>query len=116
MQSVLRIRDVYLFIPDPTFFPSRIQGQKDSGSRIRICIIEVKNFFPKKIVSELSEICSGMFIPDLDRDFLPIPDPWVKKASDPGADPDPPHPLPRDQIRENKIYTAKMGEKIPASR
>jgi hypothetical protein len=25
-----------------------------------------------------------MFIPDPDLDFLPIPDPWVKKAPDPG--------------------------------
>jgi hypothetical protein len=34
-------------------------------------------------------IRSGMFIPDLDLDFLPIPDPGVKKAPDP--DPDPQH-------------------------
>ncbi len=34
----------------------RIQGQKDSGSRIPIHIKEFKYFQPKKIVSKLSEI------------------------------------------------------------
>ncbi len=29
----------------------------------------------QKIVSKHSEILSGLFIPDLDPDFLPIPDP-----------------------------------------
>ncbi len=31
------------------------------------------------------EIWSGMFIPDPDLDFLPIPDPGVKKAPDSGS-------------------------------
>jgi hypothetical protein len=33
------------------------------------------SIFTQKIVSKLSEIWSGLFIPDLDPDFLPIPDP-----------------------------------------
>jgi hypothetical protein len=42
--AVLRIRDGYPGSPDPNFFPSRIQGQKDSGSRIQIRIKEFKHF------------------------------------------------------------------------
>ncbi len=38
-----------------------------------------------KMVSKLSEIWSGLFIPDPDPDFLPISDPGVKKAPDPGS-------------------------------
>jgi hypothetical protein len=42
------------------------------------------------MVSKLSEILSGLFIPDPDPDLLPIPDPGVKKAPDPGSGiPDP---------------------------
>jgi hypothetical protein len=37
------------------------------------------------MVSKLSEIYSGLFIPDSDYDFLLIPDPEVKKAQDPGS-------------------------------
>ncbi len=68
--SVLRIRD-----PRSEFFHpgSRIHGQKDSGSRIRIRIKELKYFNPKKLF--LSEIWSELFIPYQDLDFLPIPDP-----------------------------------------
>ncbi len=86
-KAVLRIRDVY---PGSRIriFPARIQGHKDSGSRIRIK--EFKYFLTQKIVSKLSEIWSTMFIPDRDRDFLPTPDPGVKKATgfripDPGS-------------------------------
>ncbi len=53
--SVLQIRDVY------------------PGSRI--CIKEFKYFNPKKFVSKLSEIWSGLFIPEPDPDFLTILDP-----------------------------------------
>ncbi len=38
------------------------------------------------MVSKLSEIWSGLFIPDPDPDFLPIPDPGFKKAPDPGSE------------------------------
>jgi hypothetical protein len=65
-----------IFIPDPNIsisYPgSRIHGQEDSGSGT------------KKIVSKLLEIWSEMFNPDTDRDFLPIPDTGVKKATDHG--------------------------------
>ncbi len=76
---VLRIRDVY------------------PGSRIRFFFIldhgsASKNLsiLNQKNVSKLSEIWSGLFIPDLDRGsgfFYPswIPDPGVKKAPDPGS-------------------------------
>ncbi len=37
----------------------------------------------QKIISKLSEIWSGMFIPDPDLDFLPIPDPGHTKELDP---------------------------------
>jgi hypothetical protein len=70
-------------------FPSRIPGQKDSGSRIRIHIKDLSIFNPK-IVSKLLAIWSKIFIPDPDLEFLPIPEPGVKKA--PGIpDPDPQH-------------------------
>jgi hypothetical protein len=62
-----------------------------SGLQIQIFPIpdpDPKNlsiFTQKKIVSKLSEMWSGLFIPDPDPEFLPIPDLWVKKAQDPGA-------------------------------
>jgi hypothetical protein len=62
-----------MFIPDPgpEFFPSLFR-------------IRIEEFLTRKIVSKLSEISSGLVIPDPDPDFLPIPDPEVKKAPDPG--------------------------------
>jgi hypothetical protein len=60
-------------IPDPIFF--------HPGSRIRIK--EFKYINPKKMVSNLSEIWPGLFIPD--PEFLPIPGPGVKKAPNPGS-------------------------------
>jgi hypothetical protein len=70
-----------MFIPDSNFshLGSRIKGQKDS----RIHTKEFKYFFYPKIVSELSEKLSGMFIPDPDLDCLPIPDPGAEKVPDP---------------------------------
>ncbi len=79
--------------PGSAFFPSRIP---DPGSRIpnlnchhpgsRIRIKEFKFLTPKKnnkMVSKLKKIWSGLFIPDPDpdADFLPIPDPGVKKGT-----------------------------------
>jgi hypothetical protein len=43
-----------------------------------------------KFVSQFSEIGYGLFIPDPDPDFLPIPDPGVKKWHR-IPDPDPQH-------------------------
>jgi hypothetical protein len=39
----------------------------------------------QKMVSQVSVLWSGLFIPDSDPDFLPIPDPRVTKAPDPGS-------------------------------
>ncbi len=52
-----------MFIPDPNFFHlrSRIQGQKDPGSG---STSKGLNIFNPKIVSKLSEIWSGAFLPD----------------------------------------------------
>ncbi len=61
-----------MFIPDPNFF--------HPGSRF---LIKEFKYFNPKIVSKLSEISSGLLIPDLDPNFLPIPDPGVIKAPDP---------------------------------
>jgi hypothetical protein len=55
-----------MFIPDPNFFPP--------GSRIPIKELKYR-IVTQKIVTKLSEIGSGWFIPDPDPDFLPIPDP-----------------------------------------
>ncbi len=81
-------------IPDPNFlFPvSRIQGQKDSGSRIRIR--ENLSIFNLKIVSKVSEITNRDIHPGSGSCFLPIPDPgsrgqkrhWIPDRSpDPGS-------------------------------
>ncbi len=76
-----------MFVPDPDseFFPSLIQGQKDSW--ILDAHQEFKYLNPK-IVSKLSDYdpgCSSRIrVPDPDLEFLPIPDPGVKKAPDPG--------------------------------
>jgi hypothetical protein len=70
-------------VTDPGYF-SRI---RIFPFRIRIFSsrIHIKENKYSKIVSKLSEIWSGLFIPDPDPDFLPIPDPGpgVKKASVP---------------------------------
>ncbi len=66
---------------------SRIQGQKDSWSRIRIRISKNSSILTEKIVSKLSEICSGWFIPDPDLIFTHPGSliQGVKKAPDPGS-------------------------------
>jgi hypothetical protein len=75
---VVRIRDVYPRI--------RIFSIPDPGSQIQFRILVKKfKYFNPKMVSKLSEIWSGMFVPDPDLDFSPIPDPGVKKAPDPGS-------------------------------
>jgi hypothetical protein len=81
---VLRTRDVY---PGSDFFPSRIPDSNclHPGSRIRIK--EFKYFNPKKWFLSPRKYdpgCSSR-IQDPDADFLPIPDPGVKKAPDPGS-------------------------------
>jgi hypothetical protein len=118
-------------------YPSRIQGQKDSRSLIRIPIKEFKYFYPNKLFLSFRKYDSGcsfriririlivypsriqgkklkrlripdpkyiypkklflscqkydlqcsswIWILDPDLDYLPIPDPGVKKALDPGS-------------------------------
>jgi hypothetical protein len=56
-----------MFIPDP-------------GSASALNYLSILS---QKIVSKLSELLAGLFIQD--PDYLPIPDPGVKKAPDPGS-------------------------------
>jgi hypothetical protein len=66
------------WILDPnTYFPSRI--------RIFIRIQEFQYFNPKKCFFKLSEIWSGLFIPDPDPEFFTHPGSRIKKAPDPGS-------------------------------
>ncbi len=86
----------------------KLSSVADPGclSKIRIFFILDQNFshpdpgfasknlriLTQKIVCKLSEIWSGLFIPDPDPDFLPIPNPgsgWSKRHRIP--DPDPQH-------------------------
>jgi hypothetical protein len=72
-------------IPDPIFFPSLIPGSGSEFFSYRIRIKEFKYFNPKKLVSNLSEIWSGFFIPDPDPDcFYPSRN-QGSKAPDPGS-------------------------------
>jgi hypothetical protein len=77
-----------VFIPDPDYsLPdpgSKWYGIPDPQKRGNV-------FLTQKIVYNFSEIWSRMFIPDLDQildmdlDFLPLPDPGIIKAPDPGS-------------------------------
>ncbi len=89
-----------MFIPDPgsDFFPSRIRIPDPNclhpGSRIRIK--EFKYLNPKKwfISSRKYDPSCSSRIPDLDADFLPIPDPRSRGQKGTGSwipDPDPQH-------------------------
>jgi hypothetical protein len=95
---VLRIRDVYSgsrFLPI-LHLGSRIQKrQQERGEKnVRPCFVApnctILNFqriielFIQKIVINLSKICLRFEIRD-PRSGLPIPDPGVKKAPDPGS-------------------------------
>jgi hypothetical protein len=83
---VLLIRDVYpgswissFSIPDPgsEFFPSRISIKEFQFSNPKKLYLSIR----------LSEIWSGLFFPDPDPEFLPIPDPGSmgEKAPDLGS-------------------------------
>jgi hypothetical protein len=89
---------MFILVPGSEFFSIPDSGSfsiPDPGSASKNLSI-----LTQKIVSKLSEIQSGLFIPDPDPDFYSsqIPDPGVKKA------PDPPHWLvswiPRQNGRE----------------
>jgi hypothetical protein len=82
--SVLQIRDVYL---DPNFFHpgSRNQGQKDSVSRDPGSLSTSKYLCILTLSSRKYDPGCSSRIWKPDSDFLHIPDPWVKKAPDPGS-------------------------------
>jgi len=61
-----------MFIPDPNF------SIPDPHQRIL-------SILTQKLFIKLSESWSVLFIPDPDPDFLPISDPGVKEAPDPGS-------------------------------
>jgi hypothetical protein len=85
--KICQLRNMYfarccgsrMFIPDPNFF--------HPGSRIRLK--ELKYFNPKKWFRRTQNYDPGFSsrirIPDPDPDFLPISDPEIKKAPDPGS-------------------------------
>ncbi len=70
-----------MFIPDP-LFPSRIP---DPGSERFWIHFKQLNILTPKNCFQAFGIRSGMFIPDKDLNFLPLPDPEVKKGPDPGS-------------------------------
>jgi hypothetical protein len=83
MKSVLGIRDVYPRSQMRIFHPgSRVKKIPDPHQRLQVFLTS-----KSQIVSKLSEISSGMFIPDPGSgfDFLPVPDPGARKAPDPGS-------------------------------
>ncbi len=75
---VLQIRDVYPRCRPNSFHPGS-WIQKDSGSRIPILI---KNL---SILTQTNFSKLSVLFPDPDLDFLPIPDPGVQEAPDPGS-------------------------------
>jgi hypothetical protein len=91
-----------MFIPDhgsKFFHPvSRIQGQKDSGSRIQIRIKEFQYFLPKQLFISSQKYdpgCSSRIrIPDPDLDFTPILDPGSSSQKGTGS-----------RIRNTSLYS-----------
>ncbi len=94
-RAVLRIRDVY---PGSEFFPSRIP---DPGSKrfpdpgYASASKNLSTFSPKKLFLSSRKYDPGcpsqIRIPDTDLEFLPIPDPGIKKRHRRIPDPDPQH-------------------------
>jgi hypothetical protein len=78
------ILDPNFSIPDPTFIHPGYQIRNlsipDPGSASKNLSI-----LTQQIVSKLSKIWCGLFIPYPGSRFLPIPDPGVKNAPDPGS-------------------------------
>jgi hypothetical protein len=72
--------NVNVYKANKFFHPgSPIQGQKDSGSRIRIRNKELSVFNPKTVSKVSDDLRCSSRIPD--PDFLPIPDPGIKKST-----------------------------------
>ncbi len=65
-------------------FPSRIQGQKDTGSRFRIRPSNFKYFYSSKFYNALRNMVRDVFSGSQIWIFS-IPDPGVNKAPDPGS-------------------------------
>ncbi len=70
------------WIPDPTFFHP---GAEFFPSRIRIKEFKYFNPWKRFLSSRKYDPSCSFRIPDLDPDFLSIPDPGVKKAPDPAT-------------------------------
>jgi hypothetical protein len=82
----MRIKaDTERSVADPgyEFFPSRIPDPNFSHHGSRIHIKEFKYFNPKKWFLSSRKYGPDCSSRDPDPDFLPIPDPGVKKAPDP---------------------------------
>ncbi len=82
-------------IPDPTCLRSgsRIPDPGSASRNLSILTPKKPNkwFLSSRKYDRV--VHPGSRIPDQDADFLPIPDPGVKKAPDPGSLPTTPHPL-----------------------
>ncbi len=74
------VNNIKFSVADPRFFHP---GTKffHPGSQIRSENLST-GILTQKIIYKLLEVWSGLFIPDPDLDFLPIPDPGVKKLPD----------------------------------
>jgi hypothetical protein len=98
-----------MFIPDPRseFFPSRIRifPIPDPGSATKNLSI-----LTQEIVSKLSEIRSGLFIPDQDPDFLPIPDPGRSKRH---RIPNPQHWYERSVFDVTELHGLSCDVRVP---
>ncbi len=101
-QSVSKEELTYLsvFISDPgsDFFPSRIRMFSIPDPHQKNLSI-----FTPKMVSQLSEIWSGLFIPDPDPDFLHIPDPGSRGQKGTGS---------WIRIRNNAIFFSRMVPRV----
>jgi hypothetical protein len=78
-----------MFIPDPDFYPSRIQKQQQKRGvkcirkKILVNFQRIIELFPKKWVIKLSKI--WVWNPGSRINLFPIPDPGVKKKPDPAS-------------------------------
>jgi hypothetical protein len=99
-----------MFIPDPKFFPSRIQGHNDSGSAKK----NLSNFNPQLFLSyrKYDPGCSFRIrIPDPDLDFLPIPDPGsISKIGTGSRIPD---PVPKHCLQLRKCIYNFVPQFLP---
>ncbi len=81
---MLRIRDINPGSRIRIFFQYGSRVKNILSSRIHSASNNL-SILTQKIVPKFSEIWYGMFIPDPDLDYSPIPDPGVKKVPDSGS-------------------------------